>query len=137
MNAILVDAGPLVAILNSNDQDHARCIEALKAIRAPLATTWPPLTEAMYLLSFSPAAQDALLQMVERRTLLLLNISAPDLPRIRALIKKYRNLPMDFADATLVRVAEREGIRRVFTLDRRHFGVYRLGPRETAFTIIS
>lgn len=136
MNAILIDAGPLVAILHENDQDHAPCVESLKKIRIPLATTWPPLTEAMYLLSFSQKAQDALMQMVERETLHLLDIGVKDVPRIRALMRKYRGLPMDFADATLVRAAERDGIRRVFTLDRRDFGVYRFGPRGSAFAII-
>jgi predicted nucleic acid-binding protein len=51
-------------------------------------------------------------------------------------MRKYRSLPMDFADATLVRVAEREGIRRIFTLDRRDFSVYRLGPRGGSFAIV-
>lgn len=136
MNAVLVDAGPLVAILHRDDQDHALCVDSLKKIRIPLATTWPPLTEAMYLLSFSQKAQDALLQMVERGTLHLLDVGVKDVPRIRALMRKYRGLPMDFADATLVRAAERDGIRRVFTLDRRDFGVYRFGPRGSAFAII-
>ncbi len=136
MNAVLVDAGPLVAILHRDDQDHALCVDSLKKIRIPLATTWPPLTEAMYLLSFSQKAQDALMQMVERGTLHLLDVGVKDVPRIRALMRKYRGLPMDFADATLVRAAERDGIRRVFTLDRRDFGVYRFGPRGSAFAII-
>lgn len=136
MNAVLVDAGPLVAILHRDDQDHALCVDSLKKIRIPLATTWPPVTEAMYLLSFSQKAQDALMQMVERGTLHLLDVGVKDVPRIRALMRKYRGLPMDFADATLVRAAERDGIRRVFTLDRRDFGVYRFGPRGSAFAII-
>ena len=87
MNAVLVDAGPLVAVLHRDDQDHARCIDALKKVRAPLVTTWPPLTEAMSLLSFSERAQDALLQMVERGALQLLEVGAEDVPQIRALMR--------------------------------------------------
>ncbi len=131
---ILIDAGPLVALLHRDDQDHARCVTALRKVRTVLATTWPPLTEAMYLLSFSPQAQDALLEMVERGALHVLSIDESDIPRLRTLMRKYRDLPMDLADATLVRMAEREGIQEVFTLDRRDFGTYRVGRR--AFAVI-
>ncbi|MBI2973494.1 MAG: PIN domain-containing protein [Armatimonadetes bacterium] len=131
---ILIDAGPLVALLHRDDQDHARCVAALRKVRTVLTTTWPPLTEAMYLLSFSGQAQDALLEMVERGALRVLPIDESDIPRVRVLIQKYQDLPMDLADATLVRVAEREGIQEVFTLDRRNFTTYRVGRR--AFTII-
>lgn len=126
---ILIDAGPLVALLHRDDQDHGQCVATLRNIRTVLATTWPPLTEAMYLLSFSAQAQDALLEMVERGAVRVLPIEESDVPRIRALIKRYRDLPMDLADATLVRVAEREGIQQVFTLDRRDFATYRVGRR--------
>lgn len=129
---ILIDAGPLVALLHQDDQDHARCVRALRSIRTSLVTTWPPLTEAMYLLSFSPQAQDALLDMVDRGGVRVLPIEESDISRIRALMKKYRDLPMDLADATLVRVAEREGIQQVFTLDRRDFATYRVGRRAFA-----
>jgi len=131
---ILIDAGPLVALLHRDDRDHARCVAALRGARTALVTTWPPLTEAMYLLNFSAGAQDALLEMVERGALRVLPIEESDISRIRALIRKYRDLPMDLADATLVRVAEREGIQQVFTLDRRDFTTYRVGRR--AFAII-
>lgn len=129
---ILVDAGPLVALLHRDDQYHSRCVGALQRIRTTLATTWPPLTEAMYLLGFAPQAQDALLEMVERGALRILPVEKPDILRLRALMRKYRDLPMDLADATLVHVAEREGIQQIFTLDRRHFGAYRIGRRSFA-----
>jgi predicted nucleic acid-binding protein len=132
---VLVDAGPLVAILHRNDRDHEVCVEILKQITAPLLTTWMPVTEAMYLLDFSADAQGALLEMIERGALRVLPVDADDAPSIRSLMRKYADLPMDFADATLVHVANREGLRDVFTLDRRDFGVYRL-RRRRLFTII-
>ena len=85
-----------------------------------------PVTEAMFLLEFSVSAQGALLEMIERRVLQVLGLDADDMPKIRTLMKKYEDLPMDFADATLVHVAIRDRIREIFTLDRRDFGVYRL-----------
>jgi predicted nucleic acid-binding protein len=88
-------------------------------------TVWPAFTEAMYLLGFSWDGQAALWEMVETANLALAPLDHPDAPRMRALMHKYRDLPMDLADAALVRVAEREKLRRIFTLDRRHFRVYR------------
>ena len=88
-------------------------------------TVWPALTEAMYLLGFSWRAQGALWEMVESETLRLASLDEHDAPRMHALMHKYRDLPMDLADAALVRVAEREKLPRIFTLDRKHFRVYR------------
>ena len=125
MSAILVDAGPLVALLHRDDQHHQKCVEALTEIRDPLVTVWPAFTEAMYLLSFSWRAQDALWELVLEETVRLLPVEADDHRRMRDLMKKYRMLPMDLADAALVAVAERERIRRIFTIDRRDFSIYR------------
>jgi predicted nucleic acid-binding protein len=122
---ILVDAGPLVAILHRDDGHHRECVQTLRALRPPLGTTWPVVTEAMYLLGFSTDAQDELWSLIESRRLHLLGLDASDAPRMRALMRRYRDLPMDLADASLVTVAERDGINRVFTLDRRDFRVYR------------
>ncbi len=126
---ILVDAGPLVALVDSGDQHHAKCVDALKGFREPMATVWPPLTEAMYLLADLPKAQEALWEMLDRGALQLLTLDTGDAPRIRELMKKYANRRMDLADAALLRVAEREGIRKIFTVDRRDFSVYRLHGR--------
>jgi predicted nucleic acid-binding protein len=122
---VLVDAGPLVALVNRGDAHHARCVEALKAIRDPLMTVWPAVTEAMFLLRDSWPAQAALLEMLESGAIALLPLDEDDVPRITGLMAKYRDLPMDLADAALVRVAERERIRHVFTIDQRDFRVYR------------
>jgi predicted nucleic acid-binding protein len=73
--------------------------------------------------------------MVERGALTLLPLETSDLPRMRDLMQKYRDLPMDLADAALVCVAEREKVRRVFTLDRRDFEVYR-PARLGRFTLL-
>ena len=121
----LLDAGPLVALVHASDQEHDRCRTALGSIRRPLCTVWPVITEALYLLDFSWKAQDAVWAMLEEGGVTLIALDAGDVPRLRELMRKYRDLPMDVADAALVTVAEREGITRVFTLDRRDFEVYR------------
>jgi hypothetical protein len=118
-----------VAILDADDQHHARCVESLAAISEPLATVWPALTEAMYLLGALPQAQEGLWEMLARGAVRLLPLDLDDVPRMRELMAKYSDRPMDLADAALLRVAEREGVRKIFTVDRSDFGVYRLHGR--------
>lgn len=132
---ILVDAGPLVALIHADDQEHQRCKGAFESLNEPMGTVWPALTEAMYLLGFSWKAQDALWELVETEVVRILSLDHRDLPRMRQLMRQYRDLPMDLADAALVRVAEREKLRRVFTVDRRDFEVYRPG-RLGRFSIL-
>ena len=125
MTPALIDAGPLIAIIDRSDPHHERCLDALKTLAAPLLTIWPALTEAMYLLGMSWPAQRALLNYLTEGALRLVSLAEDDVPRIRELMQKYRDLPMDLADAALVRVAERERIATIFTLDRRDFSLYR------------
>ena len=104
-------------------------------MRDPLGTVWPAITEAMDLLGFSFPAQDALWRLLEAEAIRLLALDRSDVARMRELMRKYQDLPMDLADAALVRVAERERISTVFTVDRRDFELYR--PRGVRrFTII-
>lgn len=133
MRGWLVDTGPLVAILDRDDPDHGRCSQAFRQIRPPLLTTWSVMTEAMYLVAFSRRAQDGLLEMIQRGAVAIVLLTAQDVPRLRVLMEKYRDTPMDFADATLVRVAERDGIANVLTLDK-DFAVYRMGRGRTFST---
>lgn len=122
---VLVDAGPLIALIHADDHHHRRCVAAFQQLTEPLGTVWPVLTEAMYLLAFSWKAQEALWEMLDRSVIVLLPLGNDEVSRMRELMKKYRDLPMDLADAALVTVAEREKIRQIFTLDRRDFEVYR------------
>lgn len=135
MADILVDAGPLVALVDRSDIHHAECVETLRTLKAPLLSAWPPLTEAMYLLGEWDRAQDALWTLVETGGIRIADLTVADVPRLRGLMHQYRDQPMDLADAALVRIAERDGIRKIFTLDRRHFEVYRLN-RRGRFTIV-
>ena len=125
MATVLIDAGPLVALIDHSDLHHQACREALALIREPLCTVWPAFTEAMYLLRSSALAQRSLWDMVNIGAVRFVDLGAEDCPRMRELMWKYRDRPMDLADAALVRVAERERIRRVFTIDRSDFQVYR------------
>jgi hypothetical protein len=135
MRGVLIDSGPLVAFLDRSDAHHQSIADALTRIREPLVTVWPAVVEGMYLLSFSHQAQDALWEMLETGVVNLLPLDRSDVPRMRALMEKYGDLPMDMADAALVHVAEREGLQRILTLDQRDFSVYRLA-RRGAFKLL-
>ena len=90
-----------------------------------MCTVWPSLAEASHLLRKSTRAQSWLLQLIELETIKIADLDAHDVPRICELMKKYHDLPMDLADAAIVRVAERERIHRLFTIDQKDFRIYR------------
>jgi len=135
MSPVLVDAGPLVALLSRRDNRHHECVDVLKSLRDPLLTSWTAVTEAMYLLGFSLRAQAALLEMIEREALVAESPTLDTLPAVRRLMQRHADLPMDFADATLLSLADRRRIDRVFTLDARDFSVYRL-ERGKSFVVM-
>jgi predicted nucleic acid-binding protein len=123
---ILVDAGPLVAVVDDDDQHHGACRAEIDSLAEPMGTVWPVLAEAMYLLRYHSHGQEAVWKMVARGVVQLLPLGLDDIPRIRELMAKYSDRRMELADAALIRVAEREGIRKIFTVDRDDFNVYRL-----------
>jgi predicted nucleic acid-binding protein len=134
MPAVLVDAGALIAVLDRSDAHHADCLAALKEISDPLLTVWPALTEAMHLLSGSPRGQEALFDMIDDEAVGVANLDEKDLRRMKVLMRKHRDLPMDFADAALVRLAERERLTRILTFDER-FKIYALPGRARFVTL--
>lgn len=135
MRAVLADAGALIAVLDRDDAHHARAVAALARVRRPLVTVWPALTEAMHLLSGVPRGQAALFDMATSGGISILDLGATDLVRMKELVQKYRDLPMDFADAAIVRAAERDGLTELISFDK-HFAIYRL-PRRARFTILA
>ncbi|MBN2089237.1 PIN domain-containing protein [candidate division KSB1 bacterium] len=125
---ILIDAGPIIALLDRHDNHHHECVEASKALAAePLLTTWPCFTEAMYLLGAVGGYrfQIELWKFIEEQQLTLHDLTAIEIARMRELMEKYQDTPMDLADASIVTVAESHSIRDVFTLDS-DFRIYRL-----------
>ena len=125
---MLTDAGPIIAILDEGDDDHAACLSFLATLpKAPLLTTWACFTEAMYLLENAGGYryQECLWRWRRDGRLVLIDIVEAELNRMDALMKLYQNVPMDLADASLVAVAESRKIRHLFTLDS-DFYIYRL-----------
>lgn len=124
----LTDAGPLVALINRNDLDHRRCTQYVFSLEdSRLVTTLPCVTEAMHLLfrRGGAARQMDLWKMIDDGRVLILLTSDADLHRMRDLMAKYADLPMDFADASLVVAAENLITKRIFSLDT-DFHIYRM-----------
>ncbi len=107
---------------------------ALKRIHDPLETVWPAIAEAMHLLAGASRGPDALCDMVADAYLTLVALDATDFPRLKELLRKYRDLPMEFADAALVRAAKQQRVTRILTFGA-HFHVYRL-PHRVRFTVL-
>ncbi|MFQ5881834.1 MAG: type II toxin-antitoxin system VapC family toxin [Candidatus Methylomirabilales bacterium] len=128
---VLLDTGPLVAILHRDDRHHQRCLEAFESFQGVCLSTEAVLTEAMYLLAGLHGGQRACLEFFIRGGAVLVPVTRKSLHRCQILMAQYRNVPMDFADATLVALAEEAGVREIFTLDRRGFEAYRVGKRGT------
>ena len=120
-----------MALVDRSDRAHAACRALLSTLeRFELVTTEAAVTEASYLLDHSPELQAELQRLLATSWARVEAPLATDRPRLAELIQKYSDQPMDYADATLVVLAERLGATRIFTLDRRDFAVYRVGGKR-------
>lgn len=131
MADLLLDTGPLVALLDRSERNHSRCLGFFQGFRGRLLTIEPVLTEAVYLLGPLFANQKPALDFILQGGAELVPLTPSLLKRAATLMAKYADVPMDFADAALVALAEESGIRDILTLDRRGFTVYRIGGRKT------
>ena len=133
----LIDTGPIISLLNRRDRYHQECAALFRELNCPFYTTLPVITEAMYFLGEcgGVTAQSSLWKLVLRGDFVLHHPSIKELLRMSELMEKYHDHPMDFADASLVTLAEGGHLNRVFTLDYNDFTTYRL-PQNSKFTII-
>jgi len=135
MRRVLVDTGPLVAILSQADEHHQPCVEALRNLPGPLFSCWPVITEAAWLLRKSPRAVQQLLRGLDTGFVEILPLGSLDANGLAEIMTKYASLRPQLADAALVYLARRDGIETIFTLDRRDFSVYRTA-RKRPFHIL-
>lgn len=132
---ILIDAGPLVAIANRREPAHASCVDAMRELSPPMLTTWPIFTEAVLLVGRVAGWQlQQKLWTLVVDGLVEIDSGDSNLPRMMQIMERYRDVPMDLGDASLVTLAEERGLNLIFTLDR-DFYVYRLFGRQH-FTVI-
>jgi hypothetical protein len=129
MKAIL-DTGPWVALIDRSETGHEMCVQWLKDYSGKIYSTEAVLTEVLYLLDFSVKAQSAAIDFVLKSVVELIPTSVESLGRVKNLMKKYSDLPMDYADATIVCLAIDTKIKNIVTFDKRDFGIYRI-KRQT------
>jgi len=135
MRELLLDTGLLVAFLDRSERNHQHCVDFFKTFRGRLLTTAPVLTEAVYLLGPHFFNQKPALDFICMGGAELIPLSPALLKRSAQLMARYSVIPMDFADASLVALAEERGITEIATLDRKDFSVYRTAGRK-GFTIV-
>jgi predicted nucleic acid-binding protein len=138
VRSVVVDSGFLIGLFDETDPLHARCRAFLKGYRGRFLTTEAVLTESLALLSL--AQQLRLLDWLgdaARARLLEVDREPLDFRAIEKLTRKYSDQPMDFADASVVQLAARTGVREIVTADRRDFAVYRLAGKARFIDVLS
>ena len=126
----LIDTGAILALLDRDDRWHEPCVDAFVTLRLPLLTSSAVLTELFRLVGDRPREVDAAWAFLCSGAVSVAAIGAADLPALDALMVRYRDRPMDVADATLVYLAERESLTSVFTVDHDDFDTYRIAGRR-------
>jgi len=124
---LLADTEFFIALGNNGDRYHSRAIQVISTLREPLITTYPVITETSYLLARDAglSVQFEFLTEVANGTFPVFDFQRQHLSRMVELMRRYANLPMDLADASLVVLAEHLGHGRILTCDRRDFNIYR------------
>jgi len=134
MTSVIIDTGPLVALLNRRERLHAWASRILDTIEPPIFTCDPVLSEACFLLQDVSGGQDAVLELVSRGIVRSDFRVASEIDSLRVLMKKFRDVPMSLADACLVRMTELDQQSVVLTLDS-DFRIYRRSRRQVVPTI--
>lgn len=129
---IIADTGYWLALANSSDRHHAAAKAALAELREPLVTTWPVMTETCHLLAhrLGSTAHERFIESAAQGAFTIFTLEPTHLPRILVLLKKYRDLPMDLADASLVILAEELGSGKILSTDTRAFRACRWKTRK-------
>jgi len=129
MKNTLIDAGPIIALFNKNDKYHNKIKEFLMGYKGLLLSTWPVITEVSHMLDFRVHTQIDFLTWVNLGGIRIENINNKDIARIIELSKKYSDVPMDLADASLVVLSERKKIKEIITIDSDYY-IYRTINKE-------
>jgi predicted nucleic acid-binding protein len=136
VNSILIDAGPLIALFDTSERHHQGVREFLKKNPYRYVSTLAVFTEVSHMLDFNFRAQRDFYEWVMYKGVFISDVNQHDMSQIIRLTEKYADLPMDFADATLVVTAEKTGIREIISLDK-DFDIYRLPGKEQIHNVYS
>jgi predicted nucleic acid-binding protein len=135
MQNILIDSGPLIALFDATDKYHKVSVDFIKHNTARLITSLASITETLHLLGFSRQAQAVFLSWINAVAVEIETIANEDLFDIKNMMLKYSDLPMDFADACLVYLADKLNIDCIATIDR-DFDIYRQKNKQPFTTLV-
>lgn len=135
--SILIDTGPIVAILCREDAEHENCVDRLRTLDGDLYTCWPVISEAIFLLGRRSDRVQSLFKMLSSGAIHCssLGIEVEVVPWLIGFYERFGEHAPDLADATLVYLAERDRVQSVFTLDYRDFSIYRTSENRALDTI--
>jgi|SRR5579863_6962604 len=122
----LIDTGAILALLDQQDRWHAICFQEFQRSRLPFVTSEAVLTEVFHLIRSDRRGMEGAWTFIRSGALRLAPIQDSELPQIHAVMSRYWDRPMDFADATLVYLAKRESLSTIFTVDHSDFETYRI-----------
>ena len=125
-----MDTGPWVAFIDRSESRHSECVAWFRQFEGKIYSTEAVLTEVLYLLHFSSKAQSAAIDFILNAAITIVPSCIESLRRVKALMEKYKDIPMDYADATLVSLAEDLSLHHIATFDS-HFEIYRLPSKKT------
>lgn len=134
MTTTLVDASFFVAVYNKREAAHLRCVEAYEALDSRLVTCEACIAEALHILGHARAAVDAIFTAIDQRSLEVAFHLGSEVREVAKLMRKYADLPADFADACLIHMADQFDTGEILTLDS-HFKHYRW-RRTRAFHLL-
>jgi len=124
MRSTLIDAGPIIALFSKRDKYHSKALKFLRQYNGQLWSTWPVVTEVSHMLDFNAQAQQNFLLWIQRGALKLIDLDKTHITRIIELTKKFDDVPMDLADASLIVASEKIACMEIISIDS-DFYIYR------------
>ena len=131
---IVIDSGPLIALFDKDDKYHKDALKFIKGLKAELISNYAVITEVTHLLDFSVNVQIDFLQWVANGAIYIDNIIDKDLMQIIEFTKKYSDIPMDFADASIVALCDRLNIKHIASIDS-DFTIYRTRTKKSLVNV--
>lgn len=135
MTSALIDAGPIIALFDKDDQYHQKVMEFMESFEGRLISTWPVLTKVSYMLDFNKQTQLDFIDWVGEGGIELYNLEQWQLIKVREVVDKYSDLPADFADASLLVAAQAKNLDEIISLDS-DFNIYRLGNGDSLTNLL-
>jgi predicted nucleic acid-binding protein len=135
VTSALIDAGPIIALFDKDDQYHQKVMEFMESFEGRLISTWPVLTKVSYMLDFNKQTQLDFIDWVGEGGIELYNLEQWQLIKVREVVDKYSDLPADFADASLLVAAQAKNLDEIISLDS-DFNIYRLGNGDSLTNLL-